>query len=241
MQLCCKQIPKKRFSERKSLFWDLFLAIAGFINKMSIMENGRQNQMIIITKEFKLTHILITAILISALGCSHEKTSEQVSSSGFIVLDTSYLYFKNEKYGFSFSYPSEWEEIKRDLPDKWAILDKDKNTILFIVNNETQTNNILVLGRLQAIRDMYPDAAVQDLKNLSSDKLQKIKDSVSIGSFNNITWYSYGIMFSEKNVNSMISGTICRNNEIMLVLVSDIQSFEKNKEVYTKVLNSFNC
>jgi len=151
--------------------------------------------------------------------------------------DNNMKLFKNEKYGFSFKYPAEWEEVTRDLPDKWAILDKDKNTILFTVA-ESRQKNLTILGRYYALKDLYDENQVI---RLSVADLEKIYRIVKINEFSGKEWYTYGIKFSEKNVDSLISGTVCNETEITLVVISNPEKYESYKILYEDMLNSFSC
>lgn len=144
--------------------------------------------------------------------------------------------FVSEKYGFSFSYPVGMEEVRKDLPNKWALADKDKNTILFTIN-KAKTNNLMALGRVQALRDLYKDNSTGE----NVEKVKEIFNIVKLDSFNNQTWYTYGIKFSDKKVNSLISGTVCLDNEITMVMVSNYDSFEDLRQKYMLILNSFGC
>jgi len=151
--------------------------------------------------------------------------------------DNNMKLFKNEKYGFSFKYPAEWEEVTRDLPDKWAILDKDKNTILFTVA-ESRQKNLTILGRYYALKDLYDENQVI---RLSVSDLEKIYRIVKINEFSGKDWYTYGIKFSEKNVDSLISGTVCNETEITLVVISNPEKYESYKILYEDMLKSFSC
>ena len=175
--------------------------------------------------------VFVTIALILALGCKKEQTFNTEIS------ENDYFQFKSDKYGFSFSFPKGWEEVNRDLPDRWALLDKDKTTILFIVN-KPQSKDLLASGRSQAVKDLYNDDKISDLKETD---LKKVIEIVKLESFNNKTWYTYGIKFADKNVDSLVSGTLCEDNEVMFVLVSDYLSFDKNKDLYIKMLNTFEC
>ena len=174
----------------------------------------------------KLSIFLVIVFTIIIIGCKKEVKS-----------NVAMLNFQNQKYNFSFSYPSGWEEVNRDLPEKWAILDKDKNTILFIVN-KASGKDLRSLGMSQAVRDIYPS---KKLAELTKDDLKNILQVFRLDSFNNRSWYTYGIKFSDKNVESLIAGTLCGENEVMVVLVSDYKSFDKNKETYKNILNMFKC
>ena len=180
----------------------------------------------------KFGFTLLVPILILFVSCKQEQEFNTET-----IGKTDFLQFASKKYDFSFSYPYGWGEITRDLPDKWALMDKNKNTILFIVNR-AQGNDLLALGRSQALRDLYNE---NNISNLKRDDVKKIFEIVKLEYFNNQSWYTYGIKFSDKNVNSLVSGTLCEDNEITLVLVNDFLSFDKNKEAYSKILNTFEC
>lgn len=179
-------------------------------------------------KIFKVVIILIIGSLIFVIGCKDKQLEIENSTN---------IQFKSEKYGFSFSYPRGWEEVTKDLPERWALLDKNKNTILFLVNR-VKSKDLLMLGRTQALKDSYPDIDISDLKQ---DKIKEVIETVKLDSFNDQSWYTYGIKFSDKNIDSLVSGTLCGDNEIMLVLVSDYLFFDKNKNIYTKMLSTFEC
>lgn len=174
---------------------------------------------------------LIAFLLALAAGCSKEQ-KQATSAQG-----TWPLSFKNDQYGFSFSYPSGWEEISKDLPEKWALLDKNKNTILFVVN-KAKSNDLLSAGMSQALSDLYPNKTMQDV---GLDNLREVARTVKLDTFNGKKWYTYGIRFSDKSAESLISGTLCDDYEIIFVLVSGSSSFGVNKEEYVKLLNTFKC
>lgn len=171
-------------------------------------------------------------LVFAVLGCNIMQNQSAGSTDSKKMLK-----FRSDAYNFSFDYPFGWEETARDLPSKWAIVDKDKDTILFIVN-PVQINDLMILGRSQALRDLHPNGEVS---KLTKSELQKIVDIVKFEQFSNRTWYTYGMEFSSKNVDSFVSGTICHNNEIMLVLVSNIKEYSNNKELYENILKSFQC
>ena len=143
----------------------------------------------------------------------------------------------NDAYNFSFSYQSGWDEIKRDLPQKWAIVSPSKDTMLFVVD-KAKSNNTLALGRSQALRDLYPQNKVTEL---NGEKLKEVFSIVTLKSLNNNTWYTYGLQFADKNISSIVSGTICNGNEIIIVMVSRYESLVENEDNYAKILNSFKC
>ena len=145
--------------------------------------------------------------------------------------------FESKEYGFSFSYPSGWNVVDRDLPQRWALVDESKNTILFIVN-EASTNDLLSLGRLQALSDMYPD---ETMESIEEEKLNQVFALVRLEKFNGKEWYTYGLKFFDKEIDSLISGTVCGNNHVLLVLVSGSEQIEQNREIYLNMLNSFEC
>lgn len=173
-------------------------------------------------KQLKKFFLLI--ILIVSIGCGSENK----------ILNTNK--YKSESYGFSFIYPSNWIEVTKDLPDKWAILNGE-DTIIFTVNS-ANSNEILNLGKAQAIRDFY---SKENINNLDQEEVDKVTKIVKLEEFNKRAWYTYAIKFSENNVNSIVSGTICEDKEINLVMVSGFGTYEANKLIYRYLLESFKC
>ena len=178
----------------------------------------------------KIIFLAMVTCLIVLASCSKQTANSPANNNNMKK-------FKNGKYGFSFQYPAEWEEVTRDLPDKWAILDSEKNTIIFTIA-PSQQKNLTVLGRYYALRDLYDQSQVV---RLSVQDLEKIYRIVKINNFNGKEWYTYGIKFSEKNVDSLISGTICNETEITMVMVSNPVKYDANKAIYEDMLNSFSC
>jgi hypothetical protein len=178
-----------------------------------------------------LKAIMVGMMLLFLVGCSGQQKLNGVKKNKNLVN------FNNEKYGFSFSFPSDWDEATKDLPDRWAIMNKNKDIILFTVN-KAQFKNLLALGKIQALRDLYPNEKANKIEQNDIDKINSI---VKLRSFNNKTWYTYAIKFSDGGVNSIISGTLCDDNEINLVMVSNPNSFKINTLIYTDMLNSFKC
>ena len=182
------------------------------------------------TNTLNLLKFICFSFIILSTSCAKTQQVEPYAKPRF-------LQFINEKYGFSFFYPSEWTETTRDLPDKWALVDSKKNTILFIVNTPIITN-LSILGQIHALEDIFP-------KNVNPRVIQeeanKIGNIVKLVSYNNLTLYTYAIKFSDKNVNSIVAGTLCNDKEIMLVLVAETESFEEKKKVYSNILETFKC
>ncbi|MEK6946651.1 MAG: hypothetical protein AABX32_03505 [Nanoarchaeota archaeon] len=174
---------------------------------------------------------IIALFLITLIaGCGNKPTDDTGSISQKLI-------FRSENYGFSFEYPSGMEEITKDLPDRWALLDNRKNTILFMVS-KPKVKDTLAAGRLQALRDFYND---DNISNLKEEDVKKVFSVVKLENFNNETWYTYGINFNDKNADSLVSGILCDDNEIILVVVSESSHFEQNKLTYINLLNSFKC
>jgi hypothetical protein len=173
--------------------------------------------------------MIVIIVFLFLIGCKAEQKLNKVKNRNLID-------FKNKKYAFSFSFPADWDEVTKDLPDRWAIMNKNKDTILFTVN-KAQFKNLLTLGKIQALRDLYPGNA----NKIEQEKVDEINKMVKLATFNDKTWYTYAIKFSDKKVDSIISGTLCGENEINFVLVSSFNSFEKNKIIYSDMLNSFKC
>lgn len=169
-----------------------------------------------------LNFLILFIMLIFLAGCKGE--------------DTNPGEFVSEKYGFSFLFPKNWNEVTKDLPDKWAILN-GQDTILFTVN-EAQVKDLLNLGKLQAFRDLYLE---NDINMLEQERVDEINDVVKLKSFNNKDWYTYAIEFPSENVNSIVSGALCGEYEVNIVMVSSFNSYEENKVIYNDILDSFEC
>lgn len=171
--------------------------------------------------------VAVLAVLVFLAGCTQVEKKPAAQE----------LAFKSDKYGFSFNYPSGWRESNADLPDRWALLGKDNSTILLLVS-KPRSSDLVTLGRSQAIRDLYDKEKMSSLKE---EDIKKVFEIVKIENFNGIQWYSYGMKFSDKNIDSLVSGTICKGNEIMMVVVSTPKSFDMNREIYMGMLGSFKC
>ena len=145
--------------------------------------------------------------------------------------------FKSPEYGFSFDYSEEWSAVEKDLPDKWAITDANDNTIIFIVSQPSE-RDLMAVGISQALNDVYPEKSPEDI---SQNELQQIYDMVKLQTFNEKEWFTYGVNFAKLKTQSLISGTLCGNNEILMVLVTEQQSYDALKLQYNKILESFKC
>ena len=55
------------------------------------------------------------------------------------------------------------------------------------------------------------------------------------------TWYTYAISFPNKKVRSIVSGTICNENGISIILVSKEENYEFKKIEYLNLIESFKC
>ncbi len=179
--------------------------------------------------------MLVMAFMLFISGCT---------SAPPAIVDSSFVEplkkFTSTAYGFSFSYPSDWAENTRDLPDRWAIIEKSQNPeniMLFIVSPQTN-ESLLVAGRMQALRDLHPDG---EFANLTGAQALSIINTVQLQQFSESMWYTYGVKFDQKNVESIVSGTFCNGKEIIIVVVSDTVSFEQNKQEYIALLSSFHC
>src|SRR3989338_5456176 len=144
-----------------------------------------------------LNSAILVIMLLFLVSCTGQESNE-------IREDQTWVDFKSEKYSFSFSFPGSWNEITGDLPDRWAIVNNG-DTILFTVN-KAQIEDLLVLGKIQALRDIYPEAAGNKIKQ---EKVDEVNNMVKLAVFNNKTWYTYAIKFQDKDVDSIVSGTLC--------------------------------
>ncbi len=170
--------------------------------------------------------ILLLSLLL--FGCASGTESSSEKKTGI---------FTSPEYSFSFSYPPEWKEIAQDLPNKWAIVDANSDAILFTVNN-AQVQNLALLGNFQAIRDLYQ---VENYTGLSPDKMDAISKIVKLETFGQQEYYTYAIDFKDKGIQSIVSGTLCDQKEITVVLVSRIETATIKTQMYTDLLTSFTC
>jgi len=162
-------------------------------------------------------------ILLLTIGCTQEVLQEQPNT------------FLSEEHGFSFSYPNGWDEVTQDLPNNWAVL-KGENALIFTVE-DAKVSNIAALGKIRALEDVYP----ANTDTFEQEKIDRINEIVNPISFNGQEWYTYAIQFSDKEAKSIVSGTLCEDKEITLVMISDFDSYELIKESYTGMLDTFSC
>ena len=147
------------------------------------------------------------------------------------------LKFNSTYYGFSFEYPNDWSENRKDLPSRWAIVKNNQTTILYMVNKALR-DDLLTLGRSQAFRDIFGD---QNVTKIKVKEIVAVEKMVRIDKFENNSWYTYGINFQGKGIDSLVSGTLCKGNEIIFVLVSPTETLELNRETYKSIIGSFSC
>lgn len=164
-------------------------------------------------KNFLILFLIIPIILFN--GCNGD---EPLKDSGMKS-------FQNKEHGFSFYFPDSWEEVNNDLPDRWAIK-KNQDTVIFTVNN-AEGKTLSGLAKEQLKRDMPEDPDYEDQLNIMTFKEKE--------------WYTYAINYQDQGVNTIVSGTICNDKEINMVLVSNIASFEENRIIYSFMLESFRC
>ena len=117
--------------------------------------------------------------------------------------------------------------------ERWAILDKDNNAILIMVNQNIPTNDTWELGLKQAEADMSG--------NLGLGSSVVPKDEIRIQDLGGRKWYTYGLRYDEQKMNAAISGTICNSNEIRIILITEEESYVNNIRQYLKILKSFRC
>jgi hypothetical protein len=137
--------------------------------------------------------------------------------------------YKNDEYGFSFMRPAAFKEASHET-DRFALLDKEKNAILFITNTQPISKDILTLGETQAASDLPGDLEESD-----------ISKQVSIMNIHQRNWFTYAIDFPGEDIKSIVSGTLCNNNEVIVVLVTKNQFYEENQRQYLAILSTFEC
>ncbi|MBS3130863.1 hypothetical protein J4212_00365 [Candidatus Woesearchaeota archaeon] len=161
----------------------------------------------------------LAAIMLLAVSCSPENEGSEAGA------------FKSEEYGFTFSYPADWEQITKDLPNNWAIRKSD-NLVIFTVN-PTNGKPLNELGVEQALSDFSGSN-----EGTSEDEAAK---SVGVRKFGQEEWYTYAIKFAGEGIDSFVSGTVCGDSHIVVVLVTSPEAEPANLAMYTSMLNSFKC
>lgn len=179
--------------------------------------------------------LFLSVIVFFLMGCASPQAIQVSTEQN--PLSQEQIAFTNDEFSFAFEYPSNWVERSQELPNNWAILDEEKNTILFTVN-EAKYDSVALLGRVQALRDYHPG---KEGDALTQEDLDVVNNVVKIQEFKGVPWYTYAIDFSQKGVTSIVSGVICGDNEVTIVLVTAKEFFERNQEVYVGMLNSFSC
>ncbi len=171
---------------------------------------------------------LLIFLPIILVGCASGNIANEQKKEGI---------FASSEYSFSFSYPSDWNEVTRDLPNKWAIVDANGDAILFTVNT-APVQNLGLLGNFQAIRDVYQ---VENYTGLSPEKMDAISKIVKLQAFGQQEFYTYAIDFKDKGVQSIVSGTLCGTREVTIVLVSKEDTAAIKSQIYTDMLETFVC
>ena len=134
-----------------------------------------------------LTKFMWLLIVVFLAGCKELQTSEpNLTIDSNVKNESNITKFISDKYGFSFVYPADWEQVARDLPERWAMVDADKNTILFIVN-KARSDDLMQLGRSQALRDLYDE---YDISNVKQEDLVSVIKIVKLEEFSNLQWYT---------------------------------------------------
>ena len=146
-------------------------------------------------------------------------------------------YFTSKEYSFSFTYPSGWSQNAQDLPNKWAIVDEDQDAILFTVN-QAPVGNLALLGNLQAVRDLYE---TNNQSGITQEKMEAISKIVKLKKYTNAEFYTYAIDFADKEVQSIVSGTLCNGREVTIVLVAHNVASSQKTQLYEGILDSFTC
>ncbi|MBW2975365.1 hypothetical protein KY366_06620 [Candidatus Woesearchaeota archaeon] len=137
--------------------------------------------------------------------------------------------YKSKEHGFSFLCPKSFKETSKE-ENRFALLDKEDNAILFIIENDPKETDILSLGKEQAYKDFSEEFSDEEIEEL----VRTIRTEKG-------RWYTYAIDFPEKSVKSIVSGTLCRGKEISIVLVTKDRDYGKNKDYYTGIISSFEC
>ena len=137
--------------------------------------------------------------------------------------------FVNHDYGFFLSYPSGWIENTESLPQKWAIVDKEQNAILVVIDDHSQN---------MTLQDWMNNQVMMDLNVREIDNVNSVIKRIDI---DKREWLSYAIDYSAKDTKALVSATLCNATIINIVLVSKNNVFEANKQVFLSMLKEFQC
>ncbi len=163
--------------------------------------------------------LFVFFFLLVLMGCKNKEVAEEEAFKSY-----------KSSYGFSFVYPTTFREADKSN-NRIAFLDKYNNAILFIVNENVSSSDIMELGRGQA----YSDFSDQQI---SADEIYKNVKSMKI---NGVEWFTYAMNFYNKELRSIVSGRLCGNKEVIVVLVTSYDSYEENRDSYVGILRSFEC
>lgn len=188
----------------------------------------------------------LVLMILFAFGCSNalKMQNEEKSKQAEVVQDGDDSRFVSEAYGFSFDVPDEWKKVTHDLPNHYAVQHPEysENVIIMVVDdapgNDESPEFLYGRGLRQVVGDMYGDV---EPETLNKDQVNDASRQLSLKSVHNIDWYTYGMRFEENQVNTIISGTICDEKEVLFVLVSDETNLLDNQIVYGTMLDSFSC
>lgn len=180
----------------------------------------------------KVTLIILT-LLISLLmfGCKNKAT--ETEDNLYATQDSPYgaKVYQNDFLGFKVLYPASWNDSATKEQDKFGISDDKRNAILFMGQKISVNKTLDQMGILQLKQDY-------ELKNVTDSQAEKYMQKLR---GENITWYTYAIGYKNNDVESIVSGTICKDKHITIVLVSNSESYNITKQIYTRVLQSFKC
>lgn len=139
--------------------------------------------------------------------------------------------FRNSEFKFQLAYPSQWEENRDSLPDKWAIMNSEKDVILVIAEKNKDNKTLEEIAIIDSISDL----------NINQDNLDLLNKAVKIIRINDKEWFNYAVDYNSKQLKAIISGTLCKDSKIIIVLVSNNSQIDKNKKIYQEVITSFTC
>ncbi len=174
---------------------------------------------------FFLLAIISLAILF-IISCTSHGTGKASSQA------SAFSKYENPDFGFSVMYPSSWNQSAQKLSDKWGITDADNNAVLFMASPLTAGTNLSQLAMEQIKHDLGSGQLPPE------QQIQKVIRIIDVG---NITWYTYGLGYKDKNIESIVSGTICGSGEINIILVSNPSDYNRTRDVYTAIMQSYAC
>ncbi|MBS3110445.1 hypothetical protein J4227_08000 [Candidatus Woesearchaeota archaeon] len=172
----------------------------------------------------KLMLFSALTLLLFASACKNKPVEPIEQDAGFRT-------YHNEIKGFSVSYPARWDDTTEKQPDRWALVDQNKNAVLFFAMAIPLESSVPKLMMEEMATDLGTD--IPDISELDG--------YLTYNELNNHSWYSYGLKRRDNLLETLSAGTQCGNNMVNIRLVSRPEDINLTKQEYTGIIQSFEC